>query len=73
MHDGITLEKLNIPALTLCTLPFQPTGEATAKPLGLPDFKFALIDHPIGSRNDDELRERAKESYLQGCKILLGE
>lgn len=72
MHDGITLEKLNIPALTLCTRPFQPTGEATVKALGLPDFKFALIDHPIGSRNEKELRERAKDAYLQGCKILLG-
>ncbi|MBG92858.1 MAG: hypothetical protein CL792_02640 [Chloroflexi bacterium] len=72
MHDGITLEKLNVPALTLCTYPFQPTAEATAKTLGLPNFRFALIDHPIGSRSEQELRERAQEAYVQGSKILLG-
>ena len=71
MHDGITFEKLNVPTLTICTDPFKLTSESTARTLGLPEFDFALVAHPIGSRNEAELLERAQHAYQQGIPILL--
>lgn len=72
MHDGITFEKLNVPTLTICTDPFKATSESTARTLGLPEFDFALVAHPIGSRNEEELLQRAHHAYEQGIPILLG-
>jgi hypothetical protein len=72
VHDGITFEKLNVPTLTICTDPFKATSESTARTLGLPEFDFALVAHPIGSRNKEELLQRAHHAYEQGIPILLG-
>lgn len=71
MHDGITFEQTGKPALVLCTAPFEPTSKMIAKTLGLPDFPFALLDHPIGSSNQEQLQHRAQDAYRQGLPILL--
>ena len=44
-----------------------------AKTLGMPDFKYALVDHPIGSAGIEGLQMRALEAYEQGRLILLGD
>ena len=72
MHDGISFERLGKPALVLCTTPFTPTSRATASTLGIPDYTVAFVDHPIGSRTLEEIRERAEDAYQQGLPILLG-
>ena len=72
MHDGITFEQTGKPGLVLCTHPFDPTGRMIAKTLGLPDFRYALVDHPIGSADREGLEARALEAYHQGRAILLG-
>lgn len=71
MHDGISFEQYGKPSLVLCTHPFDPTGRMIAKTLGLPDFRYALVDHPIGSASTEELSQRALEGYKQGLQILL--
>ena len=71
MHDAITFEQLSKPALAICTHPFEPTSKMIARTLGLPDFPFALVDHPIGSASQPELAARADEAYAQGAQILL--
>ena len=73
MHDGITFEQLGKPALVICTTPFQATGRAIAGALRLPDYRFAMVDHPIGSRPDDGFPALAEDAYLQGVAILLGQ
>ena len=70
MHDGISFEDHNKPALVICTYPFEPTGRNIARALGLADYRFAMVDHPIGSRTDEEIRTRAHAAYEQGCVIL---
>ena len=40
--------------------------------MGIPEFQYALVAHPIGSRSDEELRVRAADAYQQGVNILLG-
>ncbi len=71
MHDGISFEQYGKPGLVLCTHPFDPTGRMIAKTLGLPDFRYALVDHPIGSASVEELRAKAQAAYEQGRRILL--
>ncbi len=72
MHDGITFEQTGKPGLVLCTHPFDPTGRMIAKTLGMPDFRYALVDHPIGSASIEGLQARALDAYEQGRLILLG-
>ena len=56
MHDGITFEQYGKPGLVLCTHPFDPTSRMIAKTLGMPDFRYALVDHPIGSAGKEAYR-----------------
>ena len=72
MHDGISFEQLGKPALVICTQPFTPTSKATAATLGIRDYRVAFVEHPIGSRSLEELRERAEDAYRQALPILLG-
>ena len=73
MHDGITFEQYGKPGLVLCTHPFDPTGRMIAKTLGMADFRYALVDHPIGSAGIEGLQARALDAYQQGRLILLGD
>ena len=70
MHDGISFEQLGKPALVICTQPFASTGRNIARALGIPNYPFALVEHPIGSRTVAELRERAAGAFRQGLEIL---
>ena len=72
MHDGISFEQLGKPALVICTHPFRETGRNIARALGLANYPFAMVAHPIGSRTLDELRARAEDAYGQGLAILAG-
>ena len=72
MHDGISFEQLGKPALVICTTPFEKTGRNIARALGVPDYPFAMVDHPIGSRTVDELKARAQAAFEQGLGILTG-
>ena len=70
MHDGISFEQFGKPALVICTHPFEPTSHNIARALGIADYPFALIDHPIGSRTLPELKARARSAFEQGVAIL---
>ncbi len=64
------MEALGKPAAVLITEPFIPTAKEIAKIRGLPDFQFVTLKHPLGSLNEDELRERAKEAAAQIKEII---
>ena len=72
MHDGITFEQLGKRALVLCTEPFEVTAKNIARVLGLPDYPFLLVQHPIGSCKPAELKARAEVAYRQAVPLLLG-
>ena len=71
MHDGISFEQFGKPAAVICTEPFIPTAQNIARVLGLPDYPFVVVDHPIGSLTHDEVRQRAQHSYEQAKGLLL--
>ena len=72
MHDGISFEQLGKPALVICTYPFEATGRNIARALGVPDYPFAMVEHPIGSRTLAEIKDRARSAFEQGQAILTG-
>ena len=54
----------------LCTEPFVVTARNIARVLGLPDYPFLRVKHPIGSCTLPELKERAEVGYQQALRIL---
>jgi hypothetical protein len=73
LHDGISFEQLGKRAVVLCTEPFEVTAKNIAKIMGLADYPFMKIPHPIGSCTLPELQARAEIGYQQALAILLGE
>ncbi|MEM7407994.1 MAG: hypothetical protein AAF458_22075 [Pseudomonadota bacterium] len=71
MHDGITFEQLGKRAIVLCTDPFEVTSRNIARMLGMPDYPFVMVEHPIGSRTLPEIQVRAEVAYQQSLAILL--
>ena len=70
MHDGISFEQLGKRALVLCTDPFEVTAKNIARMMGLPDYPFMMVEHPIGSRTLPEIKARAEVAYRQALPIL---
>ena len=57
--------------MVLCTEPFRVTARNIARVLGLPDYPFLTVQHPIGSCTLPELKQRAEVAYKQAPPILL--
>ena len=72
MHDGISFEQLGKRAIVLCTEPFEVTARNIARMMGLPDYPFVMVEHPIGSRTLPEIRVLAVSAYEQAVPILGG-
>lgn len=58
-HDAITFERLGIPTAMVCTMEFLDAARAVARAMGLRDFPFTIIQHPLGSLTPERLDERA--------------
>ena len=71
MQDGILFEKLGIPAASIATDQFINMGRASAEAQGMPDYPFAVIEHPIGRLEDEALRRRAEAALPEVMRLLL--
>jgi hypothetical protein len=71
LHDGISFEQLGKRAVVVCTEPFEVTVKNIARMLGLPDYPFVMVEHPIGSRTLPEIKARAEIAYNQALPILM--
>jgi hypothetical protein len=71
LHDGISFEQLGKRAVVLCTEPFEVTAKNIARIMGLAEYPFTMVQHPIGSCTIDELKQRAEVAYRQAVGILL--
>ena len=67
----MTAERLNVPAFSVMTTQFASAAETMGGVLGLPGYAFAVIDHPVSSATDEELRARALAAIEQGCRLLV--
>ena len=54
----------------LCTEPFEVTAKNIARVMGMPDYPFVTLDHPLGSCTIEEIRERAKIAADAAVEIL---
>ena len=71
MHDAVTFERAGMPAAAICTEPFITSGVAMAKIGGIPDYPFAVMDHPLGSLDQQTLKEKAREITPRIIEILV--
>jgi|TARA_B100000676_G_scaffold313387_1_gene394129 hypothetical protein len=72
LHDGISFEQLGKRAIVVCTEPFEITARNIARMMGLPDYPFVIVEHPIGSRTLPEIKVLAESAYTQALPILGG-
>ena len=50
---------MGTPAVGVMTSKFVSAAELMSRVLGLPDYRFSIIDHPVSSASDTELEARA--------------
>lgn len=67
----MTAERLGVPAFSVMTARFVSAAEMMSRVLGMPDYAFARIGHPVSSATDEGLRAMARTAIEQGSKLLL--
>jgi len=50
---------------------FVSAAELMCRVLGMPDYKFAVIDHPLSSASDADLAQYAHATLEQARRLLL--
>ena len=50
---------------------FVSAAEMMSRVLGMPDYRFAVIGHPVSSATDDELAAMARRAVEQGIGLLV--
>lgn len=69
--NAIELEKRGIPTLLVSTPPFTEAVRTSAELRGMPAIRWAVVDHPVASLDEDELRERAIAAAKQFPDLIL--
>jgi len=62
LHDAISSERVGTPAVGVMTSNFVSAAELMAKVLGMPDYEFSVIEHPVSSASDKELEAKAMQT-----------
>ena len=62
---------MGTPAVGIMTSAFVDGAELMATALGVPGYRFAVIDHPISSATDAELEAKARAALEQARRLLL--
>ena len=62
MHDAVSLELGGIPTAAVVTDEFVEEAEIQVQALGLKELHPAVIDHPLSTLSDDEIRSRAHQA-----------
>ena len=50
---------------------FASAAEMMSRVLGMPDYRFAKIGHPVSSATDDGLKAMAKMAIQQGLSMIV--
>ena len=59
-----------MPAVSICTEPFEVTARAMAGVYGFPGYEFAVVPHPVASLDEDQISARVDVLIPQLLKIL---
>jgi hypothetical protein len=68
--DGIILEQHGVPAVSIITDSFTASGNAMAKRLGMPEFRYTMLPHPVANLTPEECAERALSILPDVLNIL---
>ena len=60
-----------MPALAVMTERFVSAAELMCRVLGMPDYRFVVIGHPISSASNDELLQYARATIAQARLLLV--
>ena len=60
-----------MPAIAVMTERFVSAAELMCRVVGMPEYKFVVIGHPISSASDEELSEYARTTVAQARRLLL--
>jgi hypothetical protein len=71
MHDTVTLEKLGVPTVMVVTKEFKHEAYMQRVALGLATLTPAVIDHPLSTLSEEEIRGRARQAVPQVKSIWL--
>lgn len=72
MHDAATLEGLGVPTAPIVTTEFVEEAHLQRDALGLRELEPAVIDHPLSTLSEEQIRQRAESAAGQCRAILLG-
>jgi hypothetical protein len=68
--DGTIFEKHGVVACSIITEPFKLAANSMAKRQGFPEYRYAVMPHPIGNLRPEQVRQRAQEVLPQVLQIL---
>ncbi len=72
MHDGISLESLGVPTAVIVTTVFLHEARVQREALGMTGIVPVVIEHPLSSLSDEEIRGRAAQALAQVIGVLQG-
>ena len=64
------LEKAGIPTIPIVTDAFESTAKEMAELWGVPDFRFVMMPHPLGSLTPEGIARRADELLGKVVSLL---
>ena len=60
-----------MPAIGVMTTRFVSAAELMRRVLGMPNYEFAVIGHPISTASDEQLVEYARATIEQARHLLM--
>lgn len=72
MHDGFSLESLGVPTAVIVTTEFLHEARVQREALGMTGLVPVVIQHPLSSLSEEEIRARAAQALEQVVGVLRG-
>jgi hypothetical protein len=72
MHDGFSLETLGVPTAVIVTTEFVHEARVQREALGMQGLVPVVIQHPLSSLSDEEIRGRAAQAVAQVLGVWKG-
>ena len=72
MHDGYSLESLGVPSAVIVTTMVLHEARVQRAALGMQGLAPVVIEHPLSSLTEEEIRGRAADALGQVVKVWQG-
>ena len=72
MHDGVSLESLGVPTAVIVTTTFLHEARVQREALGMRGLVPVVIEHPLSSLSDEQIRGRAAQAVAQVLAVWRG-